>query len=302
MSRALLPAVPPSIPHTLYPRWRSWGHALLDGARIVWDGMWTPGPTSMSRIGAVVHTEAVAHPKAFPAFLDLCRYFEDVTGTRLLACVIPAPNPLARGLMAAHGLDSSRFAERLRELARHATIGYHGHYFHVAADGLPTPMRHADFDRARFARQFDEETDWLASIGFPPTFYTGGWWVLNRSIVEALDAVGIRYDFSLRPSLCNTFGEQYDLPVIDWTGRPRLLGRHVWELGSFTGLWRYPADSSAWRSARPPASGLRFFGLYFHDYDVLSYAVALRRMIRWLSRLPSLAWVAFDDLTGAGLP
>lgn len=305
MSRApLLPPLPPAIPWTAYPRWRSWAHALLDGARLMGDDVrMRRRPRPAVRIGAIVHTEAVVDPAVFPAFVELCRFFEDVTGTRMLACIIPGSNPLVRGLMAAHGLGPAALAERIRILARHSVVGYHGHYFHPPSGaGAPEPMCHAAFDETTFHEQLDADLEWFATLGISPGFYTGGWWVLNRTIVEALDSAGVRYDFTLRPVLRNTFGEGYDLPVPTVDGSPFSLGRGLWELGSFAGLWRYPADTSAWRAASEAGGQPRFFGLYFHDYDVLNYAAALRRMIARLSRVPWLGWVAFDDLSVAGLP
>lgn len=300
-----LPPIPPAIPRTVYPRWRSSAHALLDGARLLRDlPRLGRGRRGRLNVGVVVHAEAVADPEVFPAFEALCRFFERATGTRMLACVIPGSNPLVRGMMAAHRLGADGLRERVCALAEHAVIGYHGHYFHPPRDGAaPTPMRHADFDRAGFRDQLDADLAWFAALGMAPRAYTGGWWVFNRAIAEALEAAGIVHDFSLRRSLRNTFGEGYELGVGAIDGRPCRLGPRLWELGSFAGLWRYPADTGPWIDAvRAGDADRRFFGLYFHDYDVLSYATALRRMIALLARMPGLRWVPLEDPARVGLP
>ncbi|MBI3825243.1 MAG: hypothetical protein HY294_04540 [Candidatus Rokubacteria bacterium] len=296
------PPLPPPDYRVPYPRWRAWGHALLDAARARLDRLRLAGAGAAIELGAIVHTEAIAHPDVFAPLVELLRFFREATGTPMVVCVIPAPNPMVRGLLAAHAMSAGAFDDRVRALAAEAVIGYHGHYFHPPApDGRPRPMRHAGFDAARFRVQLCADLAWFAGLGIVPRLYTGGWWVLTRAIVEALDAAGIAGDFTLRPHGRNSFGEPYDLDLPALDGRPFPLAAGLWELGSCGSLWRYPADTSRWRAHRPAETGRRFVGLSFHDYDVLSYRGAFRRTIRALCGVPGARWAAFDapDLPGA---
>lgn len=297
-SSASLPPLEPAVPVSTYPCWRSVAHALIDGARSWRDcRRLRRTPPGAIGIGAVVHAEALGDPRVYPLFHDLCRFFRRATGTRMLACVVPGGNPIVRGLMRAHGLTPAAYLDRIRMLAADAEIGYHGHFFvRQGSDGL-APMRHANFDADVFRWQLDDDLEWFRALGTMPRCYTGGWWVLNDTILTSLAAGGIRYDFTLRPTRRNTFGETYDVVADALDGRPCRVTGGIWEMASFAGLWRYPGDTAAWTtaatsSAPPPP----FFGLFFHDYDLLTYRPALERMILTYSRMPFLGWASFERL------
>lgn len=288
-----------------YPVWRRAVHEVIDQLRFRLDrARRADGPAAATC--TVVHTEAIADAAVFASFERFCRFFRSVTGTPLVVCITPGVNPIIREHLHAEGVTQAEYIRRARALAASAHLGYHGHFVHearVAGYGVAIrPMTHSDFDDEKFRGQLEKDLGWFDEVGVRPTCYTGGWWVLNRSMAASLEAAGIAYDFTLRPSRRNTFGETYDFAFAKGpNGGAVRLGPRLWEIGSYAALWRYPAALTAAPAYRPDERATRFVALYFHDYDVLTTGRGLRRTVRALSRLPRIRWASFDESASLNL-
>ncbi|NOZ20037.1 MAG: hypothetical protein GXP25_03005 [Planctomycetes bacterium] len=195
------------------------------------------------RINFTFHVEDIAKTETYVAFREFVKRLAEASGVRPLLCVTTPHCPQTRYEMDLDHLCEEEYAERVKELAKFAEIGYHGHFFSKEkamipdafkervgdtiysmqwADGL-NPMGSSNFNRATVEAQMRKEIAWLQGIGMDPFAYVAGWWFMNEDIALLLEAEGIRVDFSVRQKHPDTFGGRYLENVSIPGGEPFVL-------------------------------------------------------------------------------
>jgi len=178
-----------------------------------------------------VHTEVIPERAAFEGLFSFSRRANEL-GLRPVICVMTPKFPVVARMMAACDLDENGYEARLRQLSRHALLGYHGHLMLPAVPGRDRPAPGATNSHWRFslpdlrpatteddvpellAPQFDAEIGWLRERGLGTFAYSAGWWWLPSSVIGLLETRGFRFDLSTKPF------DPYD--TLGGTHRPRL--------------------------------------------------------------------------------
>lgn len=154
------------------------------------------------RLGYVFHTERLHRDPDYACLLDFCQRFRALTGRDAICLVTPPSAPLLAGDLASARFPGERYADKVRELSRHARIGYHGHFtldpdhgtiplFNVLA---PTAVMGAVRD------QVEQDLTWFEAAGIDHGgLYAGGWWFQHPELVRILIDRGFRADFSVSP-------------------------------------------------------------------------------------------------------
>ncbi len=133
----------------------------------------------------VIHTEKVGDPKVRKKMLDFGRSLQGKI--RPVAAVTTPLSVVYEG--------SNDFADSLKELDRYFDIQMHGHY------------------RDRAASNFQNEYDLLCKVGFKPSAYAGGWWIMNEIIAGQLDRNGFKWDTTINNKGVDSFGNPQSLPT-----------------------------------------------------------------------------------------
>jgi len=160
---------------------------------------------------------------------------------------------------------------RLREEGHE--IGQHTHFY--AGEAIEKPNKVVDLSDDNVRCCLERDYRWLKRIA-PPRGFTSGGWIVPEALYPALAERAFDYDCSSR-SLVIKAG---DAGYAAWLERPevRRFGEHS--------LWLLPTTHTLKQMLRLPRwAGLpgaprraRYRLVYFHDYDLLRWAVYVAAM------------------------
>jgi len=292
-----------------------------------------PARTCPLHLTFVFHTEAVATESAFRKLLRFAEHFQRRTDERITLCVTTPLCPQTELDLAREGTSTQTYAQRLRDLAEFAEIGYHGHFYRRVGEcgghpyaGLPdramkiirdapwfgelVPMVGEHFDAERVDDQIRLETQWLAETVAPPRAYVAGWWFMKSEIVAALEKTGIAVDCSVRQRHKPTLTEAY-LPGdrVPPRGEPFLLPPSDGIIEIQSGFYpiEHPRRTLQFLSPTLERAPDRPLFLVFpsHETQLLAYEYVYRALIgAILKGAPALRWTSLSkqlNLARAGM-
>jgi hypothetical protein len=234
-----------------------------------------PDRGAASYLNFCIHTEVVYEDNTFKALLRFSEDFRALTGKKITVCVSTPICPLVRKGIKEKRLSEKAFGARVLDMARHADVGYHGHFY---PEGSTTfdHMRSADYDKDLVVSQIREEMAWFKSLGvFPKTYIAGCWFMMKEMVVE-LERSDIEVDVSIRRGKADTFGGVYmDASEVPNYGRPFILppSKNIVEIQSIFGPVMSPAIMKGHlsRYMSSDTGSPQSFIFPLHDWDIPRY-------------------------------
>lgn len=271
--------------------------------RIVWylANMDLPRRRAISYVNFCIHTEVMYEDGTYAALLKFAGDFNALTGKKITVCISTPVCPLVRQGLVENGLSENAFRERVLNMAGHADIGYHGHYY---PEGTTTfdHMRRADYDKDLVVGQIAREMEWFKNIGISPKTYIAGCWFMMKEMVVELERWGIAVDVSIRRDKCDTFGGVYlNESEVPHYGRPFILppSKTIVEIQSIFGPVMAPAIMKGHlsRYMRFDIESTQSFILPLHDWDVPRYRRNIWANVRELHRHKDrIAWASVMEM------
>ena len=164
------------------------------------------------KLGFIFHTEEIFNPVIHQTLIRFCKEYISVTGTKCICVTMTPPNKRVEKGMRLFNCSNQEYINRMKELSDVAHIGFHGHFWHD-----PEKFEDADFDIRKnntnynyevFYKQFEDQVNWFYenNVSHNNT-YSGGWWFINKDLVELLVKHNIQYDYTISksPNLWNPF-------------------------------------------------------------------------------------------------
>ncbi len=164
------------------------------------------------KTGFVFHTEEIFNPAIHQTLIRFCKEYYAITGTKCICVTMTPPNKRVEKGMRLFGCSNQEYINRMLELGEVSHIGFHGHFWHDLKK-----FEDADFDIRKnnthysyeiFYIQFEDQINWFYenNISHNNT-YSGGWWFINKDLIELLLKHDIRYDYTISksPNLWNPF-------------------------------------------------------------------------------------------------
>lgn len=259
------------------------------------------------RLGFVFHTEEIFNPVIHETLIRFCKEYLQITGTKCICVTMTPPNMRIEKGMRQFGCSNQEYINRMEELSEVAHIGFHGHFWHDPAkfEDPESCIRkyNTNYDYDVFHKQFSDQINWFKenNVAHNET-YSGGWWFINRDVIELLLQHGIKYDYTISksPNLWNPF-------TIDMVKKNEILyGEsfytriknesllHVQNLhcGQDT---PFPYDATRFMNTLlEPQQQLVTGVLNSHDY-CLDYDYTIN-WIRYLKELPQVEFLDHHDL------
>ncbi|MBU1808666.1 MAG: hypothetical protein KJ661_03785 [Candidatus Omnitrophica bacterium] len=273
--------------------------------RIAWylTNMNLPERRALSYVNFCIHTEVIYEDGTYRALLKFSRDFKELTGKKITVCVSTPICPLVRKGLVDNGLSEKAFSERVSEMARHADVGYHGHYY---PEGTTTfdHMRRSDYNKDLVVKQITREMTWFRNIGISPKTYIAGCWFMMKEMVLELERCGIEVDASIRRGKGDTFGGVYlDISRVPQYGRPFILppSKNIVEIQSIFGPVMAPAIMKGHlsRYMRSDIGSVQSFIFPLHDWDIPRYYRNIWANVRELQRhKDKIAWANVNEMRG----
>lgn len=272
-------------------------------ARIAWylTNMGLPERRAISYVNFCIHTEVIYEYGTYQALLKFSKDFEELTGKKITVCVSTPVCPLVRKGLVENGLSEKIFSERVLEMARHADVGYHGHYY---PEGSTTfdHMRRSDYSKDLVIKQIAQEMAWFRNIGISPKTYIAGCWFMMKEMVLELERWGIEVDVSIRRDKGDTFGGVYlDISEVPQYGRPFILppSKDIVEIQSIFGPVMPPAIMKGHLS-RYMKSDIGYpqsFIFPLHDWDIPRYYRNIWANVRELHKhKDKITWANVNEM------
>lgn len=257
-------------------------------------------------IGFIFHTEEIFNPAIHQTLIRFCKEYYAITGTKCICVTMTPPNKRVEKGMRLFGCSNQEYINRMHELGEVAHIGFHGHFWHD-----PEKFEDADFDIRKnntnynyevFYKQFEEQINWFYENNIPHNnTYSGGWWFLNKDLIELLLNHDIKYDYTVSksPNLWNPFTInlveqnkiQYGETFYTSLNNKKLL--HIQNLHSGHNT-PFPQDSTRFMNTLlkkefPQITGV----LNSHDYSLdFDYTII---WIRYLQQMPQVKFLNHQD-------
>lgn len=265
-------------------------------------GVDLPSGQAVSYLNFCVHTEMLYDERVYQALLKFAKDFFVLTGKRITVCVSTPVCPLVRDAMAKNNFTDEDFASRIRELAGHADIGYHGHFYREDREGF-VRISKINYDKDLVVSAMRNEIGWLKKAGANPRVYVAGWWFMTSDIVLELERLGIEVDVSVRKGKEDTFGARYlDNDKIPDYGKPFILppSRNILEIQSIFGPVM-PSTIMKGHLSQYMKNGARGNSLFFifplHDWDVPKYYKNILSNVEELCRAgEAVSWMNVLDM------
>ncbi|MGC4100314.1 hypothetical protein [Ferruginibacter sp.] len=217
------------------------------------------------------------------------------------------PNKRVEKGMRLFNCTNQEYINRMQELSEVAHIGFHGHFWHD-----PEKFENNDYcirkdnDKYNYDvlyKQFTDQINWFKenNVSHNNT-YSGGWWFINKDIIELLLANNIMYDYTISksPNLWNPFtiemtkknGIKYGESFYTSLNDKKLLHIQNLHCGLDT---PFPYDATRFMNTLldkdyPCITGV----LNSHDY-CLDYEYTLNWM-RYLKQLPQVEFFNHEQL------
>jgi hypothetical protein len=256
--------------------------------------------------GFIFHTEEIFNPAIHQTLIRFCKEYQLITGTRCICVTMTPPNKRVEKGMRLFGCTNQEYINRMQELSEVAHIGFHGHFWHD-----PEKFEDANFDIRKsnteykydvFYKQFEDQINWFYENNLSHNnTYSGGWWFLNKDLIELLLKHDIRYDYSvsLSPNLWNPFTIQlvkenkihYGESFSTLTNNQKLLHIQNLHCGHNT---PFPQDATRFMNTLIQNNFVSITGvLNSHDYSV-DYDNTIR-WIRYLRAMPQVNFLNHQD-------
>lgn len=256
--------------------------------------------------GFIFHTEEIFNPVIHQTLIRFCKEYQFVTGTKCICVTMTPPNKRVEKGMKLFGCSNQEYINRMHELSDVAHIGFHGHFWHD-----PEKFEDANFDIRKnntnynydiFYKQFEDQINWFYenNIAHNNT-YSGGWWFLNKDLIQLLMKHNIRFDYTVSksPNLCNPFTInlvkknkiQYGESFYTFINDKKLL--HIQNLHSGHNT-PFPRDSTRFMNTLIEKDFLNITGvLNSHDYS-LDYDYTIQ-WIKYLKKMPQVNFLNHQD-------
>lgn len=276
---------------------------LLDKiARVSWclkdPGL--PGRQAPVSVNFCIHTEILYDAKTFEALIKFSKNFFALTGKKIAVCVSTPVCPIVKDALDKKGISPDVMSERIRDIAKFAEIGYHGHFYLEGRSEL-SQISHDNYDRDTVIGQMRAEIGWLKERGIRPKIYIGGWWFLTADIVLELERSGILVDVSVRKGKLNTFGGKYMEDAAIPFGKPFILppSKAIVEIQSIFGpVMATPImNGHLSRYLGKDKDEVLSFIFPLHDWDIPKYYRNIWSNVESLHKAKdSIAWMDILDM------
>ncbi len=156
----------------------------------------------------VFHTEKIYNDEIYNNLKEFCFEYYSLTGAKAICTIIPPTNLKLQKEMKEASFDNGEFVERLRELEKISTLGYHGHFFQNNTPEYWNAIHCNSFQSTAMIDQFNKDLEWFKKNDINHNgIYAAGWWFMNSSLMDMLLANGFRCDFSfsLLPYFYNSY-------------------------------------------------------------------------------------------------
>ena len=264
------------------------------------------------KLGFIFHTEGIFNPGIHKTLIRFCKDYFSITNTQCICVVMTPPNKRIEKGMIEFGCSNQEYINRMQELSEVAHIGFHGHFWHdplkFENEDFDIRKKNTDYDYRVFYQQFEEQVNWLYGNNITHNHtYSGGWWFINKDLIELLLKHGFQYDYTISksPNLWNPFtlelvknnnikfGESFYTKL----NNKKLL--HIQNLHSGHDT-PFPQDSTRFMNTLiekelPNITGV----LNSHDY-CLDYDYTIN-WIRYLNELPQVTFLNHQDLIKTNL-
>ena len=148
-------------------------------------------------LGYIFHTEKIHDDSLFRQLVEFCIQFRRMTGAQPICTIIPPTNLLLKQELLEARFTEDQFVNRLQELSEVATLGYHGHFYLNSDPDYINAIHCHSFNRNNLDSQFNRDIEWFASNGISTNrIYAGGWWFINKELVQLLADSGFEFDFT----------------------------------------------------------------------------------------------------------
>ena len=150
------------------------------------------------------------HQETFDGLLQFCKDYTSLTNAKVICTVMTGVNPLVASGMKKENCSAEIFIERIQLLSHYATLGYHGHYWLDVSkfNQNEYALHTTTFETQKFLAQFERDLEWFEKHAIPHHgIYAGGWWFMNKFLIEKLMATNFNtdYSFSKAPYFYNAF-------------------------------------------------------------------------------------------------
>ncbi len=260
-------------------------------------------PQYTFEIGYIFHTEEIFNPDIHKKLISFCSEYLEITGTKCICVTMTPPNMRVAKGMRLFGCSNREYINRMQELSSVAHIGFHGHFWHD-----PIKFEDADFDIRKnntgyvyevFYKQFSDQINWFYENNIVHNnTYSGGWWFINKDLIELLMQHDILYDYTMSrsPNLWNPYSTQimndaaikYGESFVTSNAQHKLL--HIQNLHSGHNT-PYPMDATRFMNTLVDNEFKKVRGVVnSHDYN-LDYDYT----INWIKYLKKHEQVKFLD-------
>ena len=259
------------------------------------------------KLGFIFHTEEIFNPTIHDNLVRFCKEYTALTNSRCICVTMTPPNKRVEKGMKLFSCSNQEYINRMLELSELAHIGFHGHFWHD-----PKKFEDPDFEISKFNtaykyeelfRQFEYQVNWFYENNLPHNnTYSGGWWFINKDIIELLGKHKFEYDYSMSksPNLWNPFsielvkqnnimyGQSFYTEVLN----NKLLHIQNLHCGQDT---PFPQDATRFMNTLLEKNMKNVTGvLNSHDY-CLDYEYTLK-WIRYLAELPQVTFMNHSEL------
>jgi len=153
------------------------------------------------KLGYIFHAEQLHNDLYFNQMLAFCKDFKNLTGAKPVATIAPPTNKLLQKQLEDASFNPTDYPKRVRLLAQHAAIGYHGHFYQNNSPEYFNGMHCNQFNGNELKKQLDEDLEWFSANEINHNgVYAGGWWFMNDVLASALISYGFTVDFSFSRS------------------------------------------------------------------------------------------------------
>jgi len=272
-------------------------------SRLLWYVLDTelPKRSEAAYFNFCIHTELFYEKKNYDAVLNFSKNFRELTGKKITLCISTPECHLVKAAMLKNEFSEKTFTSRVMEIARFAEVGYHGHFYDTAQEGL-IQISGGHYSKDIVVSQIKKEMAWFGSIGIRPRIYVAGWWFMTSDIVLELECSGIEVDVSMRRGKNDTFGGRY---LADDTlpnyGKPFILppSKNIIEIQSIFGPVMPSSIMKGHLSQylKSDTEDSLFFIFPLHDWDVPRYYRNIWSNVKELCRFKeSVGWMDISDM------
>lgn len=262
------------------------------------------------KLGFVFHTEEIFNSSIHNNLIRFCKEYTSITGVKCICVTMTPPNKRVEKGMKTFGCSNDEYVNRMLEISTVAQLGFHGHFWHDPEKfedaGFDIRKNNTNYNYTIFYKQFEEQINWFCenNVSHNNT-YSGGWWFINKDVIELLLKHNVNYDYTISksPNLWNPFTQalvkqnniKYGESFYTSMNNKKLL--HIQNLHSGHDT-AFPKDSIRFMNTIIDKDYSDIIGvLNSHDY-CLDYKNTIN-WISYLNKLPNVKFLDHNDLIEA---